>query len=61
MSTHVITTPTTPSVYQGRWRLDPQRSSVEFHVPNFYGLQTVKGASEATTEPSSSARIPPRS
>ena len=43
MSTHVITAPTTPSVHQGRWRLDPQRSSVEFHVPNFYGLQTVKG------------------
>jgi polyisoprenoid-binding protein YceI len=26
-----------------RWRIDPSRSSVEFHVPNFYGLQTVKG------------------
>ncbi len=43
MSTHVITATTTPSVHEGRWRLDSQRSSVEFHVPNFYGLQTVKG------------------
>jgi polyisoprenoid-binding protein YceI len=25
------------------WRLDPARSSVEFHVPHFYGLMTVKG------------------
>jgi polyisoprenoid-binding protein YceI len=27
----------------GRWRLDPARSSVEFHVRPFYGLMTVKG------------------
>jgi polyisoprenoid-binding protein YceI len=27
----------------GTWRLDPARSSVEFHVPHFYGLMTVKG------------------
>jgi polyisoprenoid-binding protein YceI len=27
----------------GAWRLDPARSSVEFHVRNFYGLMTVKG------------------
>ncbi len=27
----------------GTWRLDPARSSVEFHVRNFYGLMTVKG------------------
>jgi len=27
----------------GAWRLDPARSSVEFHVPHFYGLMTVKG------------------
>jgi polyisoprenoid-binding protein YceI len=27
----------------GRWRLDPTRSSVEFHVRHFYGLITVKG------------------
>ena len=28
----------------GTWRLDPARSSVEFHVRHFYGLMTVKGA-----------------
>jgi polyisoprenoid-binding protein YceI len=27
----------------GTWRLDPARSSVEFHVRHFYGLITVKG------------------
>jgi polyisoprenoid-binding protein YceI len=27
----------------GAWRLDPERSSVEFQVPHFYGLMTVKG------------------
>ena len=27
----------------GRWRLDPARSSVEFHVRPFYGLMSVKG------------------
>jgi len=27
----------------GTWRLDPGRSSVEFHVSHFYGLMTVKG------------------
>ena len=27
----------------GTWRLDPSRSSVEFHVRHFYGLITVKG------------------
>ena len=27
----------------GVWRLDPSRSSVEFHVRHFYGLITVKG------------------
>jgi polyisoprenoid-binding protein YceI len=25
------------------WRLDPSRSSVEFHVRHFYGLMTVRG------------------
>jgi polyisoprenoid-binding protein YceI len=29
-----------------RWRIDPQRSGVEFHVRNLYGLQTVKGRFE---------------
>jgi polyisoprenoid-binding protein YceI len=27
----------------GRWQLDPERSSVEFRVRNFWGLATVKG------------------
>jgi polyisoprenoid-binding protein YceI len=27
----------------GAWRLDPARSSVEFHVRHFYGLMTVNG------------------
>jgi polyisoprenoid-binding protein YceI len=27
----------------GAWRLDPENSSVEFHVRHFYGLMTVKG------------------
>jgi len=43
MSSHLINSPNTRSVDQGRWRLDPARSCVEFHVRNFYGLQTVKG------------------
>lgn len=25
------------------WRIDPARSRMEFHVPHFYGLTTVKG------------------
>jgi polyisoprenoid-binding protein YceI len=29
-----------------RWRIDPQRSSVEFRVPHFYGLLKVKGRFE---------------
>ena len=32
-----------PEITSGSWRLDPKRSSVEFHVRNFYGLMTVKG------------------
>jgi polyisoprenoid-binding protein YceI len=43
MNTHLIDSPNTPSVDQGRWRLDPERSCVEFHVRYFYGLMTVKG------------------
>ena len=30
----------------GRWELDPKRSTVEFRVGNFWGLQTVKGRFE---------------
>jgi polyisoprenoid-binding protein YceI len=38
-------TPSTASagITNGAWRLDPARSSVEFHVRHFYGLMTVKG------------------
>jgi len=36
----------TPNIQQTRWRIDPQRSSVEFHVRNLWGLQTVKGRFE---------------
>jgi polyisoprenoid-binding protein YceI len=43
MNTHLINSPNTPGVDQGRWHLDPERSSVEFRVRNFYGLMTVKG------------------
>lgn len=32
-----------PALRSGTWRLDPTRSSVEFHVRHFYGLMTVKG------------------
>ena len=32
-----------PDVRHALWRIDPERSSVEFHVRNLYGLQTVKG------------------
>jgi polyisoprenoid-binding protein YceI len=31
---------------EGRWRLDPSASSVEFRVPHFWGLVTVKGRFE---------------
>lgn len=30
----------------GVWSLDPERSSVEFRVPNFWGIATVKGQFE---------------
>jgi polyisoprenoid-binding protein YceI len=40
------TTPIAGKLASGRWRLDPTRSSVEFHVRHFYGLLTVKGRFE---------------
>src|ERR1700733_8244048 len=44
MSTNPTTPPTPVSeLATGTWRLDPSRSSVEFHVRHFYGLMTVKG------------------
>ena len=35
--------PSVAELATGEWTLDPERSSVEFHVPNFWGLMTVKG------------------
>jgi polyisoprenoid-binding protein YceI len=46
MSPTTRTTPmpaATARLADGRWRLDPARSSVAFHVRHFYGLMTVKG------------------
>src|SRR3954471_3168080 len=44
MSTITHTDPiSAASITDGTWRLDPTRSSVEFHVRHFYGLMTVKG------------------
>ena len=31
------------SIAQGRWRIDPARSRVEFRTPTLWGLATVKG------------------
>jgi polyisoprenoid-binding protein YceI len=41
--TQTIDSPEVLGVEQTRWRLDPARSSIEFHVRHFYGLITVKG------------------
>ena len=40
--------PDTPlaELASGAWRLDPARSSIEFRVPHFWGLITVKGRFE---------------
>lgn len=42
-----MTTTTSPAgaagITAGAWRLDPTRSSIEYHVRHFYGLMTVKG------------------
>jgi|ERR1700677_368278 len=35
--------PSVTDLATGTWRVDPARSSVEFHVRHFYGLMTVKG------------------
>jgi polyisoprenoid-binding protein YceI len=43
MSTTPSSIATVPNDVTGTWRLDPARSSVEFHVRHFYGLMTVKG------------------
>jgi polyisoprenoid-binding protein YceI len=46
MSTDETDPDALPDVDRTRWRIDPARSSVEFHVPNFWGLATVKGKFE---------------
>jgi polyisoprenoid-binding protein YceI len=46
MSTDATDSNAIPGVDRTRWRIDPTRSSVEFHVPNFWGLATVKGKFE---------------
>jgi polyisoprenoid-binding protein YceI len=46
------------SIEPMRWRIDPARSSVEFHVPHFYGLITVKGRFERYEGTLSLAEIP---
>jgi polyisoprenoid-binding protein YceI len=38
-----VTPGPSPDVASGAWHLDPAQSSVEFQVPHFYGLMTVKG------------------
>jgi polyisoprenoid-binding protein YceI len=43
MSTTTPTPTDTRAVQSTRWRIDPARSSVEFHTPTFWGLLTVKG------------------
>jgi polyisoprenoid-binding protein YceI len=36
----------TESIAEGRWRIDPARSNVEFRTPTVWGLATVKGRFE---------------
>lgn len=44
MSTSPIANdPSLAELASGEWRLDPASSTVEFHVPHFWGLVTVKG------------------
>jgi polyisoprenoid-binding protein YceI len=46
VSTHATDLNAIPEVDRTRWRIDPTRSSVEFHAPNFWGLATVEGKFE---------------
>jgi polyisoprenoid-binding protein YceI len=46
MSTHATDTDAIPDVDRTRWRIDPTRSSVEFHASNLWALATVKGKFE---------------
>jgi polyisoprenoid-binding protein YceI len=48
MSTrNILTNDRSRETIGGKWQLDPQHSTVEFHVPNLWGLQTVKGHFDA--------------
>ena len=46
MTTTTANSTESPDIQRTRWRIDPKRSSVEFHVRNLWGLQTVKGRFE---------------
>ena len=46
MSTGTHQPTLTPDIVKTRWRIDPARSSVEFHVPTFWGLASVSGRFE---------------
>jgi polyisoprenoid-binding protein YceI len=46
MSTDATDPNTIPDVDRARWRIDPTRSSVEFHARHLWGLATVKGKFE---------------
>ena len=46
MSTTQDNAADSPDIQHTRWRIDPQRSSVEFHVRQMWGLATVKGRFE---------------
>jgi polyisoprenoid-binding protein YceI len=43
MSTHPADPVGTPNIETTRWRIDPARSSVEFHAKTSWGLPTIKG------------------
>jgi polyisoprenoid-binding protein YceI len=43
VSTHAPPLASVRTIEQTRWRIDPARSTVEFQVPHFWGLKTVKG------------------
>ena len=42
-TTNTMSPAAAAQITDGAWRLDPVRSSVEFHLRHFYGLMTVKG------------------
>jgi polyisoprenoid-binding protein YceI len=43
MRTHTTDTASTPGIAQTIWRIDPDRSSVEFRAKHMWGMATVKG------------------